>query len=463
MQVSLNREARATIWQTRTEGPRGFEGMLTMAPELRAPLFQGCTFASDMYSFGGLLFVALYPAIEPVAEQGGIAVGEHESNVDVAPLVRALLLADRKQRPTASEAMVYPVFAAAGANLLDVLQKQQREVERMRQEHCREEEKAQRALELQRQAVHEQRQTVQKKIEQEQAKLLQHSNKLKEKDRQQHDAEEQLRAQLKRLRREEDALKHEQSKAAREHRARADELHAKEKTLRRERQQLEHDRFARPEHWTRCPAPALGAHTSLTLAKVRDGAVLSALQEHLRGQGIGTGGRDQQQAGHYSQLKLCCAWRVENDDLYNAYKVARRKIMSFTAGVALRGAGNKARIRNQLYAASLKLPWDMEHSCNEVRLLHGTKPGTCGRDSMCVSVCVACASGISCAHPPCKRAFDLRSVRVFVCVCVCLCVSACICVCLCVCVSMFACTRVCLHVRSDTVACASGVRLLLPT
>jgi hypothetical protein len=131
--------------------------------------------------------------------------------------------------------------------------------------------------------------------------------------------------------------------------------------------------------------------------------------------------------------------------------------------VALRGAGSKARIRNELYAASLKLPWDMEHSCNEVRLLHGTKPGACGRDSMCVSVCVACALGARCAHSPCKRGFDLRSVRVFVCVCVCLCVSACICVCLCVCVSMFACTRVCLHVRSDTVACASGVRLLLPT
>jgi hypothetical protein len=35
---------------------------------------------------------------------------------------------------------------------------------------------------------------------------------------------------------------------------------------------------------------------------------------------------------------------------------------------------NKALIRPELYASSQKLEWTMEKGCNEVRLLHGTKP-----------------------------------------------------------------------------------------
>jgi serine/threonine protein kinase len=119
--VSLDSGARATLLHTtRTEGPRGFEGVLTMAPELRTPPFEGCSFASDMYSFGGLLFVALYPdvptdAVEKSPEDD-VVVREHPVNVDVAPLVRKLLKRVPRERPSASEALAFALFAAAGAN-----------------------------------------------------------------------------------------------------------------------------------------------------------------------------------------------------------------------------------------------------------------------------------------------------------------------------------------------------------
>lgn len=78
--------------------------------------------------------------------------------------------------------------------------------------------------------------------------------------------------------------------------------------------------------------------------------------------------------GRYSRLELAAAWRVENHDLYCAYKVAQRKVLSFAAKVAVRG-DTKVRIRNELHGSASKLPGDLETGCNEVRLLHGTKPG----------------------------------------------------------------------------------------
>jgi hypothetical protein len=78
--------------------------------------------------------------------------------------------------------------------------------------------------------------------------------------------------------------------------------------------------------------------------------------------------------GRYSRLELAAAWRVENHDLYCAYKVAQRKVLSFAAKVAVKG-DTKVRIRNELYGSASKLPGDLEKGCNEVRLLHGTQPG----------------------------------------------------------------------------------------
>jgi len=50
------RATRATM--STVAGPRGFEGLLTMAPEVR--LGRACGKASDCYSFGGLVFVGVF-------------------------------------------------------------------------------------------------------------------------------------------------------------------------------------------------------------------------------------------------------------------------------------------------------------------------------------------------------------------------------------------------------------------
>jgi serine/threonine protein kinase len=255
--VSLNSGARATIWQTRTEGPRGFEGMLTMAPELRAPLLQGCTPASDMFSFGGLLYVALYPKISPAMVDGDIEVGAH-ANVDVAPLVRKLLQKDSRARPSASEALAYPLFAAAGANLLAEVQEQQREIERLQEEHRQEEERANRELaqkfrkiqederkleaqvqeqqrEIERQQEEQRqeearakRELAQKfrKVRDEERKLEEQQERLKRNSSQQQEKERQLREKLESVRREKAKLNEDQKreeKALRERRKTLDE------------------------------------------------------------------------------------------------------------------------------------------------------------------------------------------------------------------------------------------------
>jgi activator of 2-hydroxyglutaryl-CoA dehydratase len=120
-----------------------------------------------MYSYGGLLFVALYPNSPPVtSEDGGIEVGEH-ANVDVAVLVRKLVRKEAKERPSASEALAYPLFAAAGAALLAKVHDQQREVERLRQEHHAEEQMARTELEQKRRALAEEKRNVQEQLREE--------------------------------------------------------------------------------------------------------------------------------------------------------------------------------------------------------------------------------------------------------------------------------------------------------
>jgi septin family protein len=51
-----------------------------------------------------------------------------------------------RARPSASEALAYRLFAAAGANILEQVQEQQREIERLQEEHRQEEERAKREL-----------------------------------------------------------------------------------------------------------------------------------------------------------------------------------------------------------------------------------------------------------------------------------------------------------------------------
>jgi hypothetical protein len=207
-----------------------------------------------------------------------------------------------------------------------------------------EEHKAKKELEQERRALAEENREVREQLRQEQAKLQQQSAKLNEKDLGQQGLEKHLRAELRRVREKED-------------------------NLRRQRQKLEHGQFARPEHW----APSAGPPNGLQLVPLQDDSVLSCLQDHLVGEGIGDGGRDQQVPGSYSRLKLARAWRVENELLYRKYMVAQQEVLLFVAGVPVRG-DSKVHIRSELYNSSTKLAWTMEKGCNEVRLLHGTKP-----------------------------------------------------------------------------------------
>jgi len=336
-----------------------------MAPELRAPYFEGCSLASDMYSVGGLLFVSFFPDTTPstiqVSEEG-VEVEEHE-DASVAPLVRKLLRHDRTARPTASEALALPLFAAAGAQQLERVQEQQREIERLKHELAAEEQHVKAELARRRAAVDADKRRVHKEV-----------GALKKQERRQQEAEEQLREKQAKVQQQERSIRERQAEAERLHRDKLRLLREKEEVLRRERQAVEHSRFARPEHWSAAPSAAAGG--GLRLIAIPDTArsgVFGALQAHLDGTGIGDGGRDQQQHGRYSRLKLVRAWRVEHDELYSAYRVACRRVQSLAAQVPLRKE-RKARIRSELYGASQRLPWALDESVNEVRLLHGTKP-----------------------------------------------------------------------------------------
>ena len=348
-----------------------------MAPELRAPHLQGCTLASDMYSVGGLLFVSFYPDVTAsmvqVAADGEIAVREHESNVDVAVLVRKLLSKEPAQRPTASEALAFPLFASAGAQQLEHIQQQQRELDRLRAEADRKQAEAAQELWRERAAVEAEKRQVQGELAREIKRVKEGEHRLREQDRRQQEAERQLREKQARVKRLDDSLRAQQRKAEQEHCQRQRLLSDREQHLRRERQALEEARFPRPDHWTQAAAAPRGQGASLALIPVPPGRVFRALQEHLNGTGVGDGGRDQQQHGRYSALKLVRAWRVEHDDLHAAYRVACRRVQSLSAQAPLR-KDRKARIRRELYAASQALPWELDKSVNEVRLLHGTRP-----------------------------------------------------------------------------------------
>ena len=238
--VSLNSGARATIWQTRTEGPRGFEGMLTMAPELRAPLLQGCTPASDMFSFGGLLYVALYPKISPAMVNGDIEVGAHE-NVDVAPLVRKLLQKDSRARPSASEALAYPLFAAAGANLLAEVQEQQREIERLQEEHRQEEERANRELAQKFRKIQEDERKLEAQVQEQQREIERQQEEQRQEEAR---AKRELAQKFRKVRDEERKLEEQQERLKRnssQQQEKERQLREKLESVRREKAQLNED------------------------------------------------------------------------------------------------------------------------------------------------------------------------------------------------------------------------------
>ena len=263
--------------------------------------------------------------------------------------------------------------------MLDV----QRALEEERRELSAEQRKVQEELAKRRRGLQADERRLKRKLEEEQAQLQHKGDALREEGRRQRDAEKRLKAEIERVRREGAALKQQQSRSEKELRDRDKRLQDKEHGLRRQFRELQDNNLlARPEHWSPRSAGRGPAHKggALALVPVRDQGVLSVLQELLCGTGIGAGGRDQQESGRYSRLKLAGAWRVENDDLYSAFVVSRRRVLSFCTGRPLRGEGErrKARIRSELHGSARKLPWEMEKGCNEVRLLHGTKPGAKG-------------------------------------------------------------------------------------
>ena len=61
--------------------------------------------------------------------------------------------------------------------------------------------------------------------------------------------------------------------------------------------------------------------------------------------------------------------------LWSLYSKVDRLCCTLKEFVSMFISFTKVRIRNELYGSASKLPGDLETGCNEVRLLHGAKPG----------------------------------------------------------------------------------------
>ncbi|KAJ1485311.1 hypothetical protein T484DRAFT_1945857 [Baffinella frigidus] len=152
--------------------------------------------------------------------------------------------------------------------------------------------------------------------------------------------------------------------------ARHRELDRKAQALREEEAKVQIACFSFPPHWS--AAAGMQPEAALSLVHVTDRGVRAALQACMEGTGIGEGGRDQRLPGRYSKLVLQEAWRVENPGLMQGYQGAQRRVMALEGKV---GASlMKEKIRPELYRSAADLPWELQKSCGEVRLLHGTQP-----------------------------------------------------------------------------------------
>ena len=131
MSKTVPDRTKATVTTTRTAGPEGREGYteLFVAPELLPPRSQPATFASDMFSFGMVLYdlhaLADHPRPSPVApfsQQAWTAAWARarlRDPVDPAlpALLAALLSADPARRPSASGALASPYYTHGEAAL----------------------------------------------------------------------------------------------------------------------------------------------------------------------------------------------------------------------------------------------------------------------------------------------------------------------------------------------------------
>jgi hypothetical protein len=142
-------------------------------------------------------------------------------------------------------------------------------------------------------------------------------------------------------------------------------LATEEKKIRNMQQHL-HKEFSLPELWSSTERPPNGVR-AIPVQSSSD--MFNLLQNFLVSDCIGRGGRDQQIPGSYSRLSLRCAWRVENPDVWRTYSAGKKRVMG------VRAQGERIpRLHCALDEASCKIG-ELDASINEVRLLHGTKPG----------------------------------------------------------------------------------------
>jgi serine/threonine protein kinase len=90
-----------------------------MAPEVREG--RSCSFSSDMYSFGGLLFFAMFQNYcasfgdMPLPSTMGNIDIPHHDDVELRRILQSLLARYAEQRLSASLAMSHPYFSATGS------------------------------------------------------------------------------------------------------------------------------------------------------------------------------------------------------------------------------------------------------------------------------------------------------------------------------------------------------------
>jgi hypothetical protein len=154
-------QAKSTMRATATGmGARGYNSQLTMAPEVREG--QHCSKASDMFSFGGLMFFAMFRDYclshedeeLPVDGQGMLIVPA-DCDAEKRDLLVGLLQVPKDCRFTASKAMNHSFFRSFGAKVVKALDEEQArraELEREAAEEARRREMERRDEEERREA-----------------------------------------------------------------------------------------------------------------------------------------------------------------------------------------------------------------------------------------------------------------------------------------------------------------------
>uniref|UniRef100_A0A6U4XDW1 Poly [ADP-ribose] polymerase n=1 Tax=Hemiselmis andersenii TaxID=464988 RepID=A0A6U4XDW1_HEMAN len=354
--------ARSSTRGTMTSlGARGFDSQLTMAPEVRAG--SSCTFETDMFSFGGLLFAGMFHEYchglgtdsLPTTSTGEIvipagrsdAMGSTYDDVELRDVLGSLLHPNPTERLTASQTLSHSFFAASGGKakeeaLTCLAQLADQKLEMEKQDAAAEEKWRERMVLLREKMRHLEKQG--------QANVQQDKELRKE------------RAALQTKLRDLAAQKAADEQAARRKKA---ELEQKEKEVKSAQQRLLKTSH-RPKSWS-TERPSSG----LKVVHITEKPLLATLESFLTGKDIGYDGQDKKEKGKYNALKLERAWRVENDELWMAYVAAKSRIRRVRSNV---DKLNFPSVSLALDRVSRHLPDGVDVELNETRLVHGTKP-----------------------------------------------------------------------------------------